>query len=143
VAAKRPRGRPARTDWLTAGQLARVPIGTAVAIDLGDKKAVIRGRVAGVLGSELVLAGGQTIQLTRVRRARVVNGTYEPGDLVLRPGVPESEWRGGVVRCRGREVYVESTEGFAWMSEDLLEPAESRPSNARAREEGHSPKSAA
>lgn len=130
---KRPRGRPPRTDWLTTGQLARVPIGAAVVIDTGTHRSTIRGRVEGVMGSEMHLTGDRVVDLDRVRRGRVVNGLFDPDELVVRRGVPEATWRGGVVRCLGREVEVEffhdpgdgdSVTGFEWVHEDLLEPAD-------------------
>lgn len=103
-------------------------------LDLGRlKQAGIRGRIAGSARGELALADGRIVMLDRVTRGRVVNGTYEAGDLVLRRGVSEAEWRGGVVRCEGTEVYVESTDGFEWVHEDSLEAVDgSRGLNARA-----------
>lgn len=129
------RGRP-RLTWLSGEQLSGVPMGTAVVLDLGTHKTVTRGRVAGCVEGHLVLADGRRVPVARIKRGRVVNGTYEMGDLVLRRGVPETEWRGGVIRSRGLEVLVESTTGIEWMPEHALELAANRgPSNARAREE--------
>lgn len=118
------RGRPP-LRWLTGQQLAALPWGTAVVVDRGLKHSVLRGRIAG-LDTELHLAGGEHFPITGRTRGRVVNGLFDEGDLVLRRGVPAAEWRGGVIRCKGREVYVESTAGVEWLDEDLLERVEDR-----------------
>lgn len=132
----KPRGRPPLA-WLTAEQVAGLPAGTAVALDVGDKKALCRGRIDGVAGEVLVLEGDRTVMLAKVVRGRVLSGLYLPGDLVVRVGVHESQWRGGVVRVRGRDVLVESAAGFAWMTEAELEAPDDRsaPPSTRARED--------
>jgi hypothetical protein len=122
------RGRPP-LRWLDAEQIRGLPVGAAIVADRGDHRALVRGRIVGRLGRELILAtpdGGED-RVRRLARGRVVVGLFDPGDLVVRRGVPEAEWRGGVVRCRGLEVLVESTEGTGWMAEDDLELAGSRP----------------
>lgn len=112
--------------WLDGPQLAGLPTGTSVVIDAGTKKPLVRGRVAHTGLGVLTLDSGIEVRLRPTTRGRVVTGTFESGDLVLRVGVPESDWRGGVVRCSGHEVYVESTTGFAWFNEGELETVEQR-----------------
>lgn len=131
-------GRPPRTDWITPGQLSRLPIGTAVLIDAGDHKALVRSRIAGCVGTDLHLTNERVLDLTKVVRARVVNGLYDPGDLVVRRDAPESAWRGGVMSVRGYEVQVETLDGITWVHEDELRRRDFAPSHVRARN-AHSP----
>ena len=131
AATARKRGRPPLT-WISRTQLAQLPSGTAVALDLGDRKALTRGRIDGFVDGEVALTDGRTVVLAKVMKARVLRGLYDAGDLVVRRGVPESEWRGGVVRSNGFNVLVESADGFAWLDENAIETAEERDqANAR------------
>lgn len=108
-------------SWLDQDKIRHLRVGTAVALDLGDRKGLVRGRIVGIDEEEMLLTGGRLVKLARVKRGRIVVGVYEPGDLVKKPGVPEDEWRGGVVRCRGRDILVESTTGFEWFREEGIE----------------------
>lgn len=65
-------------------------------------------------------------------RVRTVGGVFADGDLVLRRGVPETSWRGGVVRSLpGRRVVVETLAGFEEVDEQDLIPADSGDSERR------------
>lgn len=114
---------------LHAVDLAAVPPGTAVSYETRSHRGRCRGRLASVVAGEVTfLAFGEehTLPLAHVRNPRVVRGLYEPGDPVVRVGVPEADWRGGVVRCVGRRVQVETLAGFGWLDETDIEPAERR-----------------
>ena len=119
------RGRPP-LSWLGPTALKQLPAGTALVVDPGSHRPTLRGRLEGVAGNELVLSGDRTVLLRRGVKGRVVSAVYEPGDLVLRRGVSEHEWRGGVVRCRGVDVLVESIDGFEWVREMDLETPDER-----------------
>jgi len=124
------RGRPPLV-WLTTDELAGLPAGTALVVETYGKHGPRTvGRVVDVVGDTLHLdgpSGSLEVPTRRVKRARVVDAIYEPGDPVVLRGVPESRWRGGVVRTNGTDVLVEQIGGdFAWHSESALEPAEAR-----------------
>lgn len=124
------RGRPPLA-WLDVQQLRALPIGTAVVLDMGSAHNVT-GRIASFdsdcVEVETVHADDAVnVPLLRVVRARVVSGLYLPGDPVLKRHVPASEWRGGVVRVRGREVCVEQIDGsWVWLDESVIEPPQAR-----------------
>lgn len=124
MAAGRKPGRPPLA-WLTPDQLAGLPAGTAVWIDRSNGHGY-KGRILMAVGDQLELADGRLVDLTRITRARVLDGLFESGDLVVRRGVDEADWRGGVVRCDGLMVFVESTGGDGWVPEDELERPEDR-----------------
>lgn len=124
------RGRPPLT-WLSVEQIAALPPGTAVCLELVRHSPRILGRLAGRVAGELTVEVGggreQVLQLTELRRGRVVGGVYEPGDAVLRVDTPSALWRGGVVRSEGRQVLVEQMDSsFAWVDEAQLERPEDR-----------------
>lgn len=126
----RTRGRPPLA-WLTADQLDDLTPGTAVSVEtLGKHTARLVGRVLTRTDTHIDLAtpsGVVELDRIRIRRARVVDALYQPGDPVLLRGVHASRWRGGVVRCAGTDVLVEQIDGtFVWHSEDDLEPADAR-----------------
>lgn len=126
----RTRGRPPLA-WLTVDQLARVPQGAAVSVEtIGKHTARLVGRLVGHTDTTLDLStSGGHVELPkrRVRRLRIVDALYQPGDPVLLRGVNATRWRGGVVRTSGTDVLVEQIDGtFVWHSEDSLEPAEGR-----------------
>jgi hypothetical protein len=128
---KRGRGRPPLPGWMPASALAKLPAGVAVHLDLGKHRRAMRVRTAFVSVDEVHVtqAGGEPLMfpMDAIVRARVVTGLFESGDAVLRRGVPAAEWRGGVVRCRGAEVYVEQIDAsFTWLDESELEHAEAR-----------------
>jgi hypothetical protein len=124
------RGRPP-LEWISPTGLSVLQPGTAIAIEqTGRKAARTQGRIVQVTRKAVELAtttGTLTVPLLVIRRARIIGSLYEPGDPVLRRGVPEDVWRGGVVRTAGTDVLVEQIDGsFAWHSERDLEPAEAR-----------------
>lgn len=123
------RGRPPLA-WLDPAAIGALPFGTALVVDQGNHGAHITGRFMAVYDGCLELettTGEVRINMMKVRRARVVAALYSEGDPVLRRHVPSGEWRGGVVRVRGREVLVETLSGaWEWISEDELEPPSAR-----------------
>jgi shikimate 5-dehydrogenase len=124
------RGRPA-LDWLDAAGISRLPVGTAIALEQHGKHAArTRGRILAAGTDSLRLStprGEVTVTAVAIKRGRVVDAVYEPGDPVLLRHVPAAKWRGGVVRSQGSEVLVEQIDGsFAWFTEADLEPAEAR-----------------
>ncbi len=131
--------------WVEGGQLADLPLGTAVRIERrGRHHTRITGRITGMdehnIELDTTTMEGIGMTLSSVRRALVVAGLYEPGDPVLLRHVPASAWRGGVVRTRGTEVLVEQLDGdFVWHPETDLEPAEARDAVAPAAARGPIP----
>lgn len=124
------RGRPPLV-WLTADELAGLPAGTALTVETyGKHTPRTVGRLVNVVDDTLHLegpSGSLEIPARRVKRARVVDAIFEPGDPVVLRGVSEARWRGGVVRTNGTDVLVEQIGGdFAWHAESSLEPAEAR-----------------
>lgn len=123
-------GRPTLA-WLDATETAQLPAGTAVSIEpTGRHAARTIGRITTVANDciELDTPRGEVSMPTReIKRARVIDALYEPGDPVLLRHVPAASWRGGVVRCDGTNVLVELIDGtFAWHGEAALEPADAR-----------------
>lgn len=127
------RGRPALA-WLTATDLAALPTGTAVSVELrGRHSSRLIGRISsdprtdGHLDLDTTSMGEVSVKLQDIKRGRVVPALYEPGDPVLLRHVPATQWRGGVVRTDGSSILVEQIDGsFAWHAESDLEPAEAR-----------------
>lgn len=107
-----------------------MPVGAALVIDIGGNRPRLRGRVIDHEGNTVVLSlGGDrraALFASDIVRARVVPGRLDDGDLVVRFGVPENVWRGGILRHDGQRVYVETLDGLAWMDEDELESADER-----------------
>lgn len=137
------RGRPPHT-WLTPAQLFTLPAGTAVCLELTRHAPRVAGRIAGRIADELHLevGGGRdhTVSRGELRRGRVVNAIYAPGDPVLRVDVPAGLWRGGVVRTDGRQVLVEQMDAsFAWLDEAEIERPEDRAAPAPALPRGPVP----
>lgn len=127
---KRGPGRPPLT-WLDPDGLRALPRGTPVTVETtGRHDKRVGGRMVGVTttGVELATTRGPLSLLTRsIKRARILDALYEPGDPVVRVGISDQEWRGGVVRCESYEVLVEQIDGsFAWYPEGDLEPADVR-----------------
>jgi hypothetical protein len=125
------RGRPPLA-WLTGDELASLPTGTAVSVELrGRHDRRLIGRITavhdGCLELDTTAMGEVSVTLVSIKRGRTVAALYEPGDPVLLRHVPASTWRGGVVRVDGSDVLVETIDGsFAWHPEADLEPAEAR-----------------
>ena len=127
------RGRPP-LRWLEPDRIARLMVGTPLAVEmLGRHTARLVGRLTGVHEDRRMVdlwvpgSGDIALELAGVRRARIVDQIFEPGDAVLRRGVSSADWRGGVVRSQDDQVLVEQVDGsFAWFVETDLDPAESR-----------------
>lgn len=123
-------GRPPAT-WLSPEAITRLPVGVVISVErIGAHTARLRGRITHTTRTSVQLTttrGSVTLLSHHIKRARIVDDLYEPGDPVLRPGVPAESWRGGVVRSQGTDVLVEQIGGeYAWFPEDQLEPAEAR-----------------
>lgn len=136
-------GRPPR-QWLSSDAVTHLAEGVTVAIELlGRHQPRTVGRVLDATATSVHLrtaTGEVAIDTVRIKRACVVPGLYEPGDPVLRRGVPASEWRGGVVRLDATAVLVEQISGeFAWFDETALEPASARDQGPPAERRGPVP----
>lgn len=129
------RGRPP-LEWLSGDRATDLATGTAVSIERTGRHGnrlvgrILGRTIAGPTDTTLTITtttGEVTVTTASIRRLRVVPSLYEPGDPVLRPGIPADVWRGGVVRTAGSDVLVEQLDGsFAWFTEADLEPAEAR-----------------
>lgn len=119
-------------DWITPSDVATLPAGTPVSVETyGKHTARLVGRILGIdetgTLSLMTTRGEVDVHTTRVKRARLVDALYEPGDPVLKVNVSATTWRGGVVRTDGTEVLVEQLDGsFTWHTETDLEPPEAR-----------------
>lgn len=134
------RGRPP-LDWLTPEQLAELPGGTAICLETyGRHSARTIGRITTSTADALHLVAEAPIPWLRVRRGRVIARLFEPGDPVLRRGIPATNWRGGVVETQGTDVLVEQIGGaFAWFPEAELVSADTPQPPSPAREPQMSP----
>lgn len=117
--------------WLTLEQAADLPLGSALTVDLRNRREHVRGRLDAVLRrvdetpSAIYLAVPATdpqrvLWAAEVARARVMPSVFEEGDAVLLREVSASDWRGGVVRTEARRVRVETIGGFEWVAEEDL-----------------------
>ena len=138
------RGRPPM-KWLFDDQLRALPLGTAVVLDTTGRHKRLLGRTIATAGGQLAIdtptEGVVVFGELDVKRGRVVDALYEPGDPVLLRGVAADVWRGGVVRTAGTEVLVEELDGaFAWHPETALEAPEARDRPAPAQRRGPVPR---
>lgn len=116
------RGRPA-LNWLSWDALVLLPVDTAILVDRGDKHARTVGRIMSATDEQIFLLDRRLdmVELTpsNLRRARVIPGLFEPGDLCLLRG---DTIRISVVAIEGTRVlvrYSDYTEG--WLDESLIE----------------------
>ena len=128
------RGRPP-LDWIDVPTLARVEPGTAVVIEWLRHAPTLRCRVIGldhgVMGVRTRTGYEDEVDLSRVKRARVVDTVFDEDAPLVLVGVPTEEWRGGIVACEGTKVLVQfwsaatkprsSATETGWFEEDQLE----------------------